>query len=265
MTQVLRALSIALLSIAVVFVVALALNVAERFVFHRVLFEAISALATVGYSTGITPETTPAGRLLLIVLDVHRAARTADPGARAGRTHAADDLRLGRRGDQDRIGQGGAMRAKRRRQVAVLGLGRFGSAVARELTRLGHEVLAVDADAKAVQDLADEVTYAAQADITDSDALKGLGLSAFDTAIVAVSSDLKVSILATVHVRAPRRQAHRRQGRGRCARIDPQRSERAGSCTPSGRPASGSRTASPHPGSRTISTPPLATESPASP
>jgi trk system potassium uptake protein TrkA len=93
------------------------------------------------------------------------------------------------------------MRAKRRRQVAVLGLGRFGSAVARELTRLGHEVLAVDADARAVQDLSDEVTYAAQADITDSDALKGLGLSAFDTAIVAVSSDLKVSILATVHVR----------------------------------------------------------------
>jgi trk system potassium uptake protein TrkH len=67
MAQVLRALSIALLSIAVVFVVALALNVAEGFVFHRVLFEAISALATVGYSTGITPETTTAGRLLLIL------------------------------------------------------------------------------------------------------------------------------------------------------------------------------------------------------
>lgn len=93
------------------------------------------------------------------------------------------------------------MRAKRRRQVAVLGLGRFGSAVALELTRLGHEVLAVDASAKTVQDLADEVTYAAQADITDDDALKGLGLDAFDTAIVSVSSDLKVSILATVHLR----------------------------------------------------------------
>ena len=65
-SQVFRALSIALLSIAVVFVVALALNVAEHFVFHRVLFEAISALATVGYSTGITPDTTPAGRILLI-------------------------------------------------------------------------------------------------------------------------------------------------------------------------------------------------------
>ena len=89
---------------------------------------------------------------------------------------------------------------KRRHQVAVLGLGRFGSAVARELTRLGHEVLAVDASAKAVQDLSDEVTYAAQADITDCEALEGLGLGGFDTAIVGVSSDLEVSILATVHL-----------------------------------------------------------------
>jgi trk system potassium uptake protein TrkH len=67
MPQVLRALSIALLSLALVFVVSLALNVAEGFIFHRVLFEAISALATVGYSTGITPETTPAGRAILIL------------------------------------------------------------------------------------------------------------------------------------------------------------------------------------------------------
>jgi trk system potassium uptake protein TrkA len=92
------------------------------------------------------------------------------------------------------------MGLKHRYQVAVLGLGRFGSAVAQELTRLGHEVLAVDASAKVVQELADEVTYAAHADITDLDALKGLGLDAFDTAIVAVSSDLEVSILTTVHL-----------------------------------------------------------------
>jgi len=66
MPQVLRALSIALLSIALVFAVSLVLNVAEQFVFHRVLFEAISALATVGYSTGITLEASPVGRAILI-------------------------------------------------------------------------------------------------------------------------------------------------------------------------------------------------------
>ena len=50
-----------------------------------------------------------------------------------------------------------------RRQVAVLGLGRFGQAVALELARLGHDVLAVDNDPRAVQDVSDDVTHAAQA------------------------------------------------------------------------------------------------------
>jgi trk system potassium uptake protein TrkH len=64
--QVMRALSVALLYVALVFAVSFLLNVAERFVFHHVLFEVISALGTVGYSTGITPETSPAGHAILI-------------------------------------------------------------------------------------------------------------------------------------------------------------------------------------------------------
>jgi trk system potassium uptake protein TrkA len=85
-----------------------------------------------------------------------------------------------------------------RRQVAVLGLGRFGAAVARELTRLGHDVLALDINEKVIHDVADEVTHAARVDITDADALRELGLDSFETAIVAISSDLEASILATV-------------------------------------------------------------------
>jgi trk system potassium uptake protein TrkA len=85
-----------------------------------------------------------------------------------------------------------------RRQVAVLGLGRFGQAVARELTRLGHDVLAIDQEEKVVQDIADEVTHAVQADITDPEALEALGLTDFDTAIVAVSGSIEASIMATV-------------------------------------------------------------------
>lgn len=88
-----------------------------------------------------------------------------------------------------------------RRQVAVLGLGRFGQAVARELTRLGHDVLAIDADERIVQDLADEVTHAVQADVTDREALQSLGLGDFETAIVSASGQLEVSILATVILR----------------------------------------------------------------
>jgi trk system potassium uptake protein len=87
-----------------------------------------------------------------------------------------------------------------KRQVAVLGLGRFGLAVAGELTRLGHEVLAVDSGERVVQEVVGEVTHAVQADITDEDALRELGLGDFDAAIIAVSSNLEASILATVLV-----------------------------------------------------------------
>ena len=82
--------------------------------------------------------------------------------------------------------------------VAVLGLGRFGIAVARELTRLGHDVLAVDASERIVQDVADEVTHAVQADITDGEMLQALGLGDFDTVVVATSSSLEVSVLSAV-------------------------------------------------------------------
>ena len=88
-----------------------------------------------------------------------------------------------------------------RRQIAVLGLGRFGQAVAIELTRLGHDVLAVDRDERAVQRIADEVTHAAQADFTDPDTLEALGLAEVDAAIVAVSETLEASIMATVLLR----------------------------------------------------------------
>lgn len=82
-------------------------------------------------------------------------------------------------------------------RVAVLGLGRFGETVARELTRLGYEVLAIDSSERTVQAVADDVTHAVQADFTDADALTELGLGNFDTAIVAVS-DVEASILAVV-------------------------------------------------------------------
>jgi trk system potassium uptake protein TrkA len=88
-----------------------------------------------------------------------------------------------------------------RHQVAVLGLGRFGLAVARELTRLGHDVLAIDSSERKVQEAADVVTHAVQADITDPDALRELGVGDSDTAIIAVSSHLEASILSTVLVK----------------------------------------------------------------
>ncbi|MEO8511332.1 MAG: TrkA family potassium uptake protein [Chloroflexota bacterium] len=83
-------------------------------------------------------------------------------------------------------------------QVMVIGLGRFGSAVARELERLGHEVLAVDRSEARVNALAADVTHALQLDAADEDALRAAGAGDFATAIVAISSDAEPSIFATM-------------------------------------------------------------------
>jgi trk system potassium uptake protein TrkA len=83
-------------------------------------------------------------------------------------------------------------------QVMVIGLGRFGSAVAKELERLGHQVLAVDHDEELVNDIAPDVTHALELDASDEDALRSAGAADFPTAIVAISSDAEPSIFATM-------------------------------------------------------------------
>jgi trk system potassium uptake protein TrkA len=85
-----------------------------------------------------------------------------------------------------------------REQVLVIGLGRFGSAVARELERLGHQVLAIDRSEQLVNELAPDVTHALELDASDEDALRGAGAGDFETAIVAISSDAEPSIFATM-------------------------------------------------------------------
>jgi trk system potassium uptake protein TrkA len=81
--------------------------------------------------------------------------------------------------------------------ILVLGLGRFGSALARTLIELGHEVLAVDRDPARVQQHAAELTHVAEADTTSEEALRQLGAADFDRAIVAIGSHIEASILTT--------------------------------------------------------------------
>ena len=83
-------------------------------------------------------------------------------------------------------------------QVMVIGLGRFGSAVARELERLGHQVLAIDRGEQQVNDIAPDVTHALQLDAADEEALRSAGAGDFQTAIVAISTDAEPSIFATM-------------------------------------------------------------------
>ncbi len=82
--------------------------------------------------------------------------------------------------------------------ILVIGLGRFGASAARELMRLGHEVLAVDSNESIVNEIAPEVTHAVQLDAADEGALRAIGAAEFDHAIVAISSGVEASIFATM-------------------------------------------------------------------
>lgn len=82
--------------------------------------------------------------------------------------------------------------------ILVIGLGRFGTAAALELERIGHEVLAIDSSETAVNDIAPDVTHAVQLDASDEDALRSVGAGEFEFAIVAISGATEASIFATM-------------------------------------------------------------------
>ena len=84
-------------------------------------------------------------------------------------------------------------------QVAVLGLGRFGTQLAMSLAEEGHEVLAVDLSETEVQSIADHVTKSAIADMTDEQALRDLGIGNMDVGVVATAY-LEASVLAAMNL-----------------------------------------------------------------
>lgn len=79
----------------------------------------------------------------------------------------------------------------------VLGLGRFGGSVAKELVRLGVEVLGVDASAELVQEFADDLTHVLQGDTTNEETLRQMGAGDFGIAVVGIGTDMEASILTT--------------------------------------------------------------------
>jgi len=84
------------------------------------------------------------------------------------------------------------------KQVAVIGLGRFGASVARTLASAGCEVLGVDVDEGRVKSVADEITDAVRANALDEEALRALGLRNFEVVVVAIGHEVQASILVTV-------------------------------------------------------------------
>ncbi|WP_408653458.1 potassium channel family protein [Jatrophihabitans sp.] len=79
--------------------------------------------------------------------------------------------------------------------VAVIGLGRFGTALALELMAAGTEVLGIDGDEDIVQSLNGRLTQVVRADSTKEEALRQLGVHEFDRAVVGIGTDIEASIL----------------------------------------------------------------------
>ena len=89
----------------------------------------------------------------------------------------------------------------KRKQFGVIGLGRFGSAMATTLAELGHDVVGVDADEARVQDLADVITHALQMEATDEKALRAAGIQDVDVAVVSIGENIESSLLVVMQLR----------------------------------------------------------------
>ena len=85
---------------------------------------------------------------------------------------------------------------KAKKTYAVFGLGRYGTAVARELVENGMEVIAVDAEQKIVNDAAAYLPVCKCADVTDSEVISRLGISNIDTVVVCMASNLEAIVMA---------------------------------------------------------------------
>lgn len=85
-----------------------------------------------------------------------------------------------------------------RKRIVVIGLGRFGGALAQILHRRGHDVLAIDTSEDIITAMRGNVSYAVVGDATNEDVLQELGVPGFDIGVVAIGADEKTSIMAAL-------------------------------------------------------------------
>jgi trk system potassium uptake protein TrkA len=85
-----------------------------------------------------------------------------------------------------------------KRQVVVIGLGRFGATIASTLVARGHEVVGIDSNRERVEEVSHLLTHVVQADAADEQTLRDLGLENYDVGIVAVSKQIEASVMTTL-------------------------------------------------------------------
>lgn len=88
--------------------------------------------------------------------------------------------------------------AKKKEMFAVIGLGRFGRTIAKQLYDMDYDVLAIDADEKNIETVADNVTYSVCCDAKNESSLKAAGIEDCTCVIVAIGQDITDSVLTTL-------------------------------------------------------------------
>ncbi len=89
----------------------------------------------------------------------------------------------------------------KKRSFAVIGLGRFGSAMATTLAELGHDVIGIDGNEEHVRNLSDVISYAVELDATDEKALKAAGIADVDVAVISIGENIESSLLVVMLVK----------------------------------------------------------------
>ncbi len=84
------------------------------------------------------------------------------------------------------------------KQFAIIGLGRFGSSVARAMYEMGYEVMGIDENEERINENIQYVTHAVAADTTDEIALREIGIRNFDVVVVSIGEDIQASILTVL-------------------------------------------------------------------
>lgn len=89
----------------------------------------------------------------------------------------------------------------KKKEFAVIGLGRFGKTVATSLASSGAQVLVLDQDENALQEVSDAVTHTIRGEATSASTINQLGLGNYDAAVIAMSSNLESNVMATILVK----------------------------------------------------------------
>jgi len=182
--------------------------------FAETAFEVFSALGTVGLSLGLTPELSEVGRIVVILLMFlgrlgpltlassltgasREPAASRGCGCRGGASSSAE------RPPGRMTAPPGALRKESAMlKAAVIGLGKFGSAIAGALSKGGAEVLAIDRNSRLVETVADDVAVAVGFDATDLSNLRAYEVGSMDVVVVAIGENFEASVLVTMHCKA---------------------------------------------------------------